>query len=245
MKLATLLLLALPSAHIVAEETRPSRERNVPSPPTRARVNDFERLAEKLRRSTLDQTRAEPTVDTGSAHIQSRDYFAELLAKAERGDAESQFAVAVRYADGAGNGKGPEEAVKWYRKAAERKHADAEFWLGVRYAYGEGVTKDPEEAVKWYRRAAEQKHADAEFRLGVSYALGEGVGKDSAEALKWFLQAAEQGNAESQYRLGLMYEDGESVDTDPKKAAQWYRKAAEQGEEIGRASCRERVCYPV
>ena len=64
-----------------------------------------------------------------------------------------------------------------------------------------------------------------------------------AVALKWYRMAAEQGDADAQTDLGIMYDNGFGVPQDYAEALKWYRKAAEQGyaDEIGRASCRERV----
>ena len=73
---------------------------------------------------------------------------------AEQGDAEAQYNLGCRYANGNGVAKDYVEAVKWYRKAAEQGNADAQYNLGTCYDYGTGVAKDEVEAVKWYRKAA-------------------------------------------------------------------------------------------
>ena len=63
----------------------------------------------------------------------------ELRAKAEKGDTESQFSLARRYADGVGIPKNVPEAVNWYRKAAERGHELAQISLGILFDKGELV----------------------------------------------------------------------------------------------------------
>ncbi len=86
---------------------------------------------------------------------------AEIQAKAESGDAESQFQLGRRYDKGEGVSQNLAEAAKWYRKAAEQNYGLAQFNLGLCYATGEGVTLDYVEAVKWFRMAAGQNLAGA------------------------------------------------------------------------------------
>ena len=48
----------------------------------------------------------------------------------------------------------PEEAIKWFGKAAQGGKAAAQFILAVSLENGEGCQRDIEEAVKWYDLAA-------------------------------------------------------------------------------------------
>ena len=75
---------------------------------------------------------------------------------AEQGDADAQFNLGLKYANGWGVLEDDAEAVRWYRLAAEQGDADAQFNLGLMYDTGEDVLKDDAEAVRWYRMAAEQ-----------------------------------------------------------------------------------------
>jgi TPR repeat protein len=154
---------------------------------------------------------------------------ADVHAKAQKGDAQSQYELARAFEDGSlGLAKDDGEAVKWYRKAAEQNYAQAQSNLGAFYGLGRGVAKDEAEAVRWYRKAAEQNYAKAQFNLGACYGLGEGVVKDYVEAVKWFRRAADQNLAEAQYSLGSYYASGKGVAEDEAEAVKWYRKAAEQ-----------------
>src|SRR5229473_6088037 len=72
----------------------------------------------------------------------------EVKAKAEAGDADSEYRLGLCYYNGEGVAKDFSEAVKWYRKAAEQGFAKAQGYLGRCYARGEGVTQDFAEAVK-------------------------------------------------------------------------------------------------
>ncbi|MCD7722111.1 MAG: sel1 repeat family protein [Prevotellaceae bacterium] len=69
------------------------------------------------------------------------------------------------YYSGDGVTKSPEEAVKWWSKAADQGLAEAQYILGYCYVNGEGVTQNFEEGVKWLRKAAKQGDADAKEAL--------------------------------------------------------------------------------
>ena len=154
---------------------------------------------------------------------------AELRAKAEKGDVQSQVELGEVFFHGvAGLTKDAKEAVKWFQKAAEQNNARAQFNLGCCYDRGQGVAKDEKEAAKWFRKAAEQNFARAQLNLGWCYDWGQGVTKDAKEAVTWYRRAAEQNHAGAQYRLGCCYDWGRGVAKDEKEAVKWYRKAAEQ-----------------
>ena len=145
--------------------------------------------------------------------------------------AEAQYKLGVRYAQGDGVPKDAGQAAIWLRRAAERGHVDAQFYLGVMYTNGEGVPEDDGQAVSWYRKAAEQGHADAQLYLGVRYDTGRGVPEDAGQAVSWYRKAAEQGQAEAQINLGFFYYDGRGgVPKDAGQAAVWFRRAAEHGD---------------
>src|SRR5438876_701871 len=122
-----------------------------------------------------------------------RKLLADIRAKAERGDAQSQLDLGCLFYSGAlGGAKDYAEAVKWYRRAAEQNHAAAQYSLGVCYKNGSGVAENAVEAVKWYRKAAEQNLAQAQFSLGRCFERGQGVAKNEVEAVKWYRKGAEQ-----------------------------------------------------
>ncbi|MEK7706844.1 MAG: tetratricopeptide repeat protein, partial [Verrucomicrobiota bacterium] len=105
-----------------------------------------------------------------------RKLLADIRAKAEKGDAQSQAALGSAFSFGSlGVVKDEMEAAKWFRKAAEQNYAKAQHNLGAAYAGGQGVAKDETEAVKWFRKAAEQSFAHAQFKLGLCYSKGKGV----------------------------------------------------------------------
>jgi hypothetical protein len=124
-----------------------------------------------------------------------RKLLADVRAKAEKGEAQSQYELGAALAKGSlGVAKDEVEAVKWFSKAAVQNNAFAQFNLGLRYHFGQGVAEDKGEAVKWYRKAAEQNDANGQYNLGLCYAKGQGVVKDYVEAYKWLSLASAQGN---------------------------------------------------
>jgi TPR repeat protein len=164
-----------------------------------------------------------------------RKLLADIRAKAEQGDPQSQFELGAAFFVGrCGVAKDEAEAVKWYRKAADQNIPAARYNLGVCYALGHGVARDDVEAVKWYRRAAEQNYPKAQYNLGLCYDHGEGVAKDEAEAVKWYRRAAEQNAAAAQNNLSRCYYIANGVPKDYVEAYKWVLLAAGQGDEPAR-----------
>ena len=130
---------------------------------------------------------------------------AEIRAKAEKGDTQSQSELGATFFFGnLGVPRDEVEAVKWYRKAAEQNDAWAQYNLGFCHASGRGVAKDYVEAVKWWRKAAEQNDPWAQNNLGVCYANGDGFGKDYVQTRKWWILAAAQGHAGANKALSVI-----------------------------------------
>lgn len=151
--------------------------------------------------------------------------------RAEQGDADSQYALALMYHQGKGMPLDYGEALHWYSKAAEQGNVKADYGLGYLYFEGQGVSQDYPTALRWYRKAADKRDAKAEYSLGLMYYHGLGVQQDYAEAARWYHQAADQGLAKAQYDLGYLYYHGQGVPQDQGEATRWFHKAADQGDE--------------
>ncbi len=154
---------------------------------------------------------------------------AELLRRAEGGDARAAFVLGMRYAKPDSASRDDAEAVRWLRKAADQGLAEAQYNLGIMYGSGRGVTRDPERAVQWYTLAAEQGLAGAQYNLGSMYAVGDGVPRDEKTAAEWYRRAALQDVPEAAYNLGVLYDLGRGVPADAATAMEWYARAAERG----------------
>ena len=172
---------------------------------------------------------AQTALGLPSAAQQQPESVEGLLEKAEQGDAQAQYDLAVHYANRGAGQLAADEAVHWLRQAAEQGHVEAQSDLGLLYQRGLGVPQDSAEAAKWMRRAAEQGHALSQADLGRLYYMGAGVPRDFAQAAEWYRQAAEQGVAGAQFNLAGMHAAGEGVPKDAVEAVKWYREAAGLG----------------
>lgn len=87
--------------------------------------------------------------------------FYRLQAMAQRGDAEAQYLLGLRYDRGGFSMPDYVEALSWYRRAAAQNHRDAAFALGLMYLRAEGVQQNYREADAWMARAEALGHAGA------------------------------------------------------------------------------------
>lgn len=86
----------------------------------------------------------------------------EMTAKAERGDAESQFLLATMYMEANGVDQSDRKTVFWLKKAAEQDYSEAQRYLGGIYQYGVGTRVNYVEACKWYILAARKDNSNAD-----------------------------------------------------------------------------------
>lgn len=86
--------------------------------------------------------------------IADTNLISELKAKAETGDPNAQYDLALRLETGDGVERDDVQAVNWYRKAADQTNAAAQYQLGIRYSRGKGVPEDFVEALNLYRKSA-------------------------------------------------------------------------------------------
>ena len=125
-------------------------------------------------------------------------------AKAERGDASTQFRYAEMLRDGRGVKKNVREAALWTRKAAEQGHAAAQCQMGLFYMNGLGVDRDEDKAVEWLKKAAAQNHAQAQYNLGIYYAKFSDK-EACRQAIKWLNEAIKQDYADAEFNLAKLY----------------------------------------
>jgi hypothetical protein len=126
----------------------------------------------------------------------SADYEAammEWLALAESGHADSQFGMALLYANGFGVALDDAEALKWYGLAAEQGHAESMCNIAIMHANGWGVPQSDAEAFKWYGLAAEEGFAMAQINLARMLSDGYWEVQDEIQAYKWLSVASEMG----------------------------------------------------
>lgn len=90
-----------------------------------------------------------------------------IRAKAETGDAYSQYLMGFSYANGLnGLKRNYENALDWLGKASLNGYADASELLGTLYYYGIGVGKDYSKAIFYYEKAQENGSKDVDLLRG-------------------------------------------------------------------------------
>lgn len=154
---------------------------------------------------------------------------AALQQLAERGNADAQFELGIRYLGGEGMPKDEKKAAEWLTRAAEKEKLEAMNALGTMNEEGVGFPKDEKKAFEWYEKAAKYGLALAQQNLSQCYELGKGVEKNQAEANKWLKRAADQDFAPSQAMYAFKLERGLGIDKNTREAAEWYLKAAQNG----------------
>lgn len=85
-------------------------------------------------------------------------------ARAEKGDAEAQLQLAMRYAEGDGVIQNDKEAARWFALAAQQGLPEAQYRYGLALLKGRGVVQDYRAAFSWIenpRKAATPKPSTA------------------------------------------------------------------------------------
>ena len=130
-----------------------------------------------------------------------------VQARADAGEAEAQFSLGLKYANGAGEAQDYLQAAEWYLKAARQNHCMAQFNLGMMYTKGQGVPQNEDSAVAWILKAANQGDAGAQYVLGIKFLRRsfEETETDAVEskieAYKWLHLSTAQGYQGSQSAL--------------------------------------------
>jgi len=90
---------------------------------------------------------------------------ADLRKLADRGDADAQWQIGVRYHNGDGVPHDDAQAMQWFHRAAEQGHVTAEATLGAYYWAGRGVPQDLSQAYFWSALALAQGDENSKSRL--------------------------------------------------------------------------------
>ncbi|MEQ1667296.1 MAG: DnaJ domain-containing protein [Sulfuriferula sp.] len=116
---------------------------DLPSPQSATNIVDFSEIDPPVLPSP--QSTTQPNLFAESA---------DLMKRAEQGNADAQFLLGVGYSTGKGLPQDYAQAALWYRKAAEQGNGFAQNNLGYAYKKGEGVPKDYIQAYMWMNLAA-------------------------------------------------------------------------------------------
>lgn len=126
---------------------------------------------------------------------------------AEKGDAEAQLQLGMRYAEGDGVIQSDKEAARWFALAAQQGLPEAQYHYGLALLKGRGVVQNYRAAFNWIEKPAKRGYAKAQYSLGELYRYGTGTATDKAHAYLWFNLAAAQGiDAAAKARDSLVWQ---------------------------------------
>jgi tetratricopeptide (TPR) repeat protein len=125
--------------------------------------------------------------------------------------------------------RSPEEAYRWYKRAADQGLGSAEAAVARCCAKGIGVAKDPGQAMSWWNKAAAAEYPGAQFHLGLGYFSGAGIARDFERAVACFEKDARQHHVGAQLYLGLCFWRGDGVSRDQSQSEKWWSEACIQG----------------
>ena len=180
----------------------------------------------------------------------------ECISGAEKGNADAQIELALRYFFGKGVKKDMEETLELAKKSANQGNGKALYFLAfIENAFNHheranslvklaaengyvlaqarmGIIKFSEgnyaQSYQWHLKAAKQGYLQSCYECGLYLLAGEGVEQNMEEAVRWFRVAAEGGHMRAQFELGVCYAQGEGVKQSYEESFKWITKSAEK-----------------
>ena len=157
-------------------------------------IGHAERLAETGNALALNELGSASLPQIRDAHT-DEIRLGWLREAAELGLPVAQEKLGFAYKDGSrGLAPDPEEAYRWFRKAASRNSPPSQHQVSLAHYGGRGVTRDARFAFEWARKAAENGYNPARYNLSGFHLFGVGVKADRALGRYWMRKAASDGN---------------------------------------------------
>lgn len=153
-----------------------------------------------------------------------------LEKRANNGDVDAQYDIAVMYLSGQEVERDIHKGIKWLKTASENGNIYAQTRLGVAYLQGIGVRQNNEEALKWLEQASSHGYLKAYTMLGIYYTKAE---INYPKALDLFKTASDFNEPLAQYFLGEMYYSGMGVQKNLDVAKEYFGKACDNGDQNG------------
>ncbi|HWK97271.1 MAG TPA: hypothetical protein VNR39_17785, partial [Pseudolabrys sp.] len=200
------------------------------NPPPRSTPNNAAPANDVTGSISPRASRPKPSGPYGEVELPIAIGGARLREAAIGGDAVAAYEVAQRFAEGRGIAANPEEAARWFERAASKGLVPAQFRYASMLEKGQGVKKNLGQARKLYVAAAAAGHAKAMHNLAVLYAEGIDGRPDYGTAAQWFRKAADHGVGDSQYNLGILCARGLGTEKNFTEAYKWFALAAAQGD---------------
>ena len=133
----------------------------------------------------------------------------EMVSKANDGDPQAQFDLAMAYREGKDIQKDLQSSFRWLKEAAKGEHVEAQYELAKDYA-------------------VEAEGNRETSRLGVGTAI-KYFARDYGFAVQWFHEAAQKGHVGAQLELAKLYFAGWGIQQSDDKAKEWAEKAKANG----------------
>jgi hypothetical protein len=130
-------------------------------------------------------------------------YLGQLEQRAEAGDREAWFELAVEHLSGERLPRDMERAALALEQAAELGLPEAQYNLAVCFQNGEGRPKDEKQMARWFAFAAAGGHGEAAYFLAMAYRQGGPLPQDFVASNALMLLAQERGIPEAA-KAGLM-----------------------------------------
>ena len=150
---------------------------------------------------------------------------ADVRSKAEAGDTQSQYHLAMMLAKGINVDVNRSESFVWMKKASEAGIGFAMNNLGYFHEHGIGCDVDKNAAFKWYCNAARTGLPPAYLNVYHCYSQGIGVDRDMEKAFLVLQKAAEKDFPEGKVALADFYWEQKK---DADKMLYWYEKAIKE-----------------
>lgn len=158
--------------------------------------------------------------------------FSELEERAEKGEADAQWRLALQYYRGTGTTADAEAGFGWLTKAAEQDNPPAEAILGSAYQRGLGTATDYGKALYWFQKAADAGMPIALYQLGIHALRGWGVAANRENARTYFRLAHEKGLADGLCAQAQMDFEDDPTPEAGKRMAESVRQAVTEGSDL-------------
>ncbi|MEZ5842890.1 MAG: dienelactone hydrolase family protein [Hyphomicrobiaceae bacterium] len=168
-------------------------------------------------------------VDKAEADRKFRAILPDLRARAENGEDEARWELALMLLEGYGMPADAEQAHVWLQKAVADGHNFAIHSLAWTYEWGKGVARDLKKACDLYEHAASRGVIGSVNNLGLCFRNGNGRPKDMPRAIALFEKAAAAGNMYAARNLAQIFDGRPDWPADLAKAAVLFRLSADRG----------------
>ena len=143
----------------------------------------------------------------------AQSYSQTLFAKANKGNMNAQYDLAVCYQKGLKVAVNHQKAFFWFQKAATNGSIYAQLSLGECYFKGLGTPVNEKLAFTYFKESLAGGNKDALTPLGLCYYAGKGTYQDGLKAFDYFQRAAENGSSEGKACLGWCYATSKGNDS--------------------------------